>query len=95
MVGARASARVGGVRLVEPRSRNRKAPLLAHASARVGGGLLRVVQAGSLPRHVSELLQENGEYVDARALTPARTWVRYGAPDAAPVTDGPHPRPAT
>jgi hypothetical protein len=26
------------------------------------------------------------------ALTPARTWVRYGGPDAAPVTtDGPHP----
>src|SRR5215207_7914758 len=43
-------------------------------------------------RHVRELLQENGEYVDAQALTPARTWVRYGGPDAAPVTtDGPHP----
>ena len=28
-------------------------------------------------RHVSELLGENGEYVDAQALTPARTWVRY------------------
>src|SRR5512133_344154 len=42
--------------------------------------------------HVSELLEENGEYVDAQALTPARTWVRYGGPDAAPVTtDGPHP----
>jgi hypothetical protein len=40
-------------------------------------------------RHVSELLQENGEYVDAQALTPVRTWVRYGGPDAAPVTDGP------
>ena len=26
--------------------------------------------------HVSELLEENGEYVGARALTPARTWVR-------------------
>src|SRR5258708_19098636 len=37
-------------------------------------------------RHVSELLEENGEYVDAQALTPARTWVRYGGPDAAPVT---------
>ena len=34
-------------------------------------------------RHVSELLEENGEYVDAQALTPARTWVRYGGPDAA------------
>ena len=43
-------------------------------------------------RHVSELLQENGEYVGVEALTPARTWVRYGGPDAAPVTtDGPHP----
>ena len=43
-------------------------------------------------RHVSELLEENGEYVDAQALTPARTWVRYGGPEAAPViTDGPLP----
>ena len=43
-------------------------------------------------RHVSALLEENGEYVDAQALTPARTWVRYGGQDAAPVTtDGPHP----
>src|SRR6201995_2865931 len=37
-------------------------------------------------RHVIELLEENGEYVGADALTPARTWVRYGGPDAAPVT---------
>ena len=43
-------------------------------------------------RHVSELPEDNGEYVDARALTPARTSVRYGGPDAAPVTtDGPLP----
>jgi len=43
-------------------------------------------------RHVSDLLDENGEYVDAQALTPARTWVRYGGADAAPVTtDGPLP----
>jgi hypothetical protein len=43
-----------------------------------------------LLKHVSELLEENGEYVDAQALTPARTCVRYGGPDAAPVTtDGP------
>ena len=43
-------------------------------------------------RHVGEMLQENGEFVDAQALTPARTWVRYGGPDAAPVTtDGPLP----
>ena len=37
-------------------------------------------------RHVSDLLERNGEYVDAQALVPARTWVRYGGPDAAPVT---------
>jgi hypothetical protein len=43
-------------------------------------------------RHVGELLEEKGEYVDAQALTPARTWVRYGGPSAAPVTtDGPLP----
>jgi hypothetical protein len=43
-------------------------------------------------RHVSEMLEKNGEFVDAQALTPDRTWVRYGGPDAAPVTtDGPHP----
>src|SRR3954463_9900405 len=42
--------------------------------------------------HVSELLEQNGEYVDARALAPARTWVRYGGPDAAPgTTHRPHP----
>jgi hypothetical protein len=40
-------------------------------------------------KHVGEPLEKNGEYVDAQALTPARTWVRYGGPDAAPViTDG-------
>jgi hypothetical protein len=43
-------------------------------------------------KHVSELLEKSGEYVDAQALTPARTWVRYGGPGAAPVTtDGPLP----
>jgi hypothetical protein len=43
-------------------------------------------------KHVSELLEENGELVDVQALTPAQTWVRYGGPDAAPVTtDGPLP----
>ena len=42
--------------------------------------------------HVGALLEKNGELVDAQALTPARTWVRYGGPGAAPVTtDGPHP----
>jgi hypothetical protein len=43
-------------------------------------------------RHVNEMLRENGEYVDAQGLSPTRTWVRYGVPDAAPVTtDGPLP----
>ena len=41
---------------------------------------------------VSRMLRESGEFVDARALTPTQTWVRYGGPDAAPVvTDPPHP----
>jgi hypothetical protein len=41
-------------------------------------------------RNVSEVI--GGEYVEGQALTPARTWVRYGGPDAAPVTtDGPLP----
>ena len=26
--------------------------------------------------HVSELLEENGEYFDVKALTPTQTWVR-------------------
>ncbi len=43
-------------------------------------------------RHVGELLRESGEYVGAQALTPTRTWVRYGGPEAAPVTTaGPPP----
>ena len=43
-------------------------------------------------RHVGKLLEENGEYVDGQALTPAQTWVRYGGPGAAPVTtEGPLP----
>src|SRR3954463_2897734 len=43
-------------------------------------------------RNVSKLLEANGERVDVQALTPAQTWVRYGGPDAAPVTtDGPLP----
>ena len=43
-------------------------------------------------RHVADVLRSNGEYVGAEALTPTQTWVRYGGPDAAPVTtDGPHP----
>src|SRR4051794_24641379 len=43
-------------------------------------------------RGVRQMLEERGEYVGGHALTPARTWVRYDGPDAAPVTtDGPHP----
>jgi hypothetical protein len=43
-------------------------------------------------QHVGELLEKSGELVDVHALTPAQTWVRYGGPDAAPVTtDGPLP----
>jgi len=38
---------------------------------------------------VSRMLQEKGEYVDAQALTPAQTWVRYGGPGAAPVVTEP------
>ena len=46
-------------------------------------------------RHVADVLKENGEFIDAQALAPAQTWVRYGGPDAAPVTtDGPHPETA-
>jgi len=42
--------------------------------------------------HVSAMLEQSGEYVDAQALTPDRTWVRYGGPGAAPVTtDGQPP----
>ena len=45
----------------------------------------------AFPGRVRDLLEERGEYVDARALTPTRTWL-YGGPDAAPVTtDGPLP----
>jgi hypothetical protein len=41
-------------------------------------------------RSVREVIGD--EYVDGQALTPEQTWVRYGGPDAAPVTtDGPHP----
>ena len=42
--------------------------------------------------HISEMLKENGEFVDAQALSADQEWVRYGGPGAAPVTtDGPHP----
>jgi hypothetical protein len=38
-----------------------------------------------------EMLRERGEFVDAQALSPAGSYVRYGGPDAAPVVDGPFP----
>ena len=41
---------------------------------------------------VTRILRENGEFVDAQALSPEGAWVQYGGPDAAPVvTDGPFP----
>ncbi|MEU8262625.1 YciI family protein [Micromonospora sp. NPDC048999] len=43
-------------------------------------------------RHVGEMLRQQGEFVDVQALNPDVTYVRYGGPDAAPVTtDGPFP----
>jgi hypothetical protein len=43
-------------------------------------------------KNVNESLQASGELIDVKALAESRTWVRYGGPDAAPVTtDGPHP----
>ncbi|HEY7048751.1 MAG TPA: YciI family protein [Jatrophihabitantaceae bacterium] len=43
-------------------------------------------------RQVADMLRERGEFVDAQALRPERTYVQYGGPDAAPVTtDGPFP----
>jgi hypothetical protein len=41
---------------------------------------------------VGRMLTENGEMVDAQAVSPDGAYVRYGGPDAAPVvTDGPFP----
>lgn len=43
-------------------------------------------------RAVGRLLTERGEFVDAQALAPTGSFVRYGGPEAAPVvTDGPFP----
>jgi hypothetical protein len=43
-------------------------------------------------REVNAMLEESGELVGVQALAPTQTWVRYGGPDAAPVTtDGPLP----
>jgi len=42
-------------------------------------------------RHVEEMLRDRGELVDSTALRPEGTYVRYGGPGQAPVTDGPFP----
>ena len=42
-------------------------------------------------RDTVAMLQERGEFVDAQAVAPTGTFVRYGGPGAAPVTDGPFP----
>jgi hypothetical protein len=39
--------------------------------------------------HVAEMLTERGEFVDAQALAPQGTFVRFGGEGRAPVTDGP------
>lgn len=41
--------------------------------------------------HCTALLKENGEYVDAQALSPEGTFVRFDAEGKPPVTDGPFP----
>jgi len=41
--------------------------------------------------HIADMLRERGEFVDAQALSPQGTYVRYGGPDAPPVVDGPFP----
>jgi hypothetical protein len=41
-------------------------------------------------REVARILADKGELVDAQALSPTGSWVRYGGPDTAPdVLDGP------
>jgi hypothetical protein len=40
---------------------------------------------------VADMLRERGEFVDAQALSPAGSYVRYGGPDSAPKVDGPFP----
>ena len=40
-------------------------------------------------RHVADDLRERGEFVDAQALSPEGTFVRYDAAGKPPVTDGP------
>jgi hypothetical protein len=46
----------------------------------------------SFQDEVARMLEENGEYVDAQALSPTGAWVQYGGPDSGPVVlDGPFP----
>jgi hypothetical protein len=40
-------------------------------------------------RHVADVLAERGEFVDADALSPEGTFVRYDGEGRPPVTDGP------
>ena len=39
--------------------------------------------------HVADVLRERGEFVDAQALAPEGTFVRFDAEGRPPVTDGP------
>jgi len=39
--------------------------------------------------HVADTLRERGEFVDAQALAPTGTFVRYDGEGRPPVTDGP------
>ena len=39
--------------------------------------------------HVADQLRERGEFVDAQALSPEGTFVRFDAEDKPPITDGP------
>lgn len=40
-------------------------------------------------QHVADVLSERGEFVDAQALSPEGTFVRYAEEGKPPVTDGP------
>ena len=41
--------------------------------------------------HVADTFRERGEFVDAQALSPEGTFVRYDGEGRPPVTDGPFP----
>ena len=43
----------------------------------------------AIMNHVADDLRERGEFVDAQALSPEGTFVRYDAAGSPPVTDGP------